>query len=150
MSVIPRYWEAEIRNIRVPGQSRQKKLARCHLNGKKLSMVECASRPSRGTKSKTGGSQSRLAQKAKPYLQTIRAKRARSMAPTIQHLSTKRDALNSNPSAAKINKVIIYSMVILGLTKENYGDKAGKFEDKKTCQIWEETLDTKLLRAKEK
>jgi hypothetical protein len=44
--------EARIRRIAAPGQPRQKKLARLHLNGKKLGVVAHTCHPSDGRKLK--------------------------------------------------------------------------------------------------
>jgi hypothetical protein len=54
-------WKAEIGRIMIPGQLRQKneKIARPHLDRKKLGMVVHPCHPSNSGKYKTGGSQCR-------------------------------------------------------------------------------------------
>jgi hypothetical protein len=61
MSIILATWEAKIRKIMVPGQSRlkKKKFARLHPNGKILSVVALTCCPSSGRKFKIGGLWSR-------------------------------------------------------------------------------------------
>jgi hypothetical protein len=60
MTVIPVMQEAEIRRIMVPGQPRQKKLMRPHLNGKELAVAAHICHPCYCRRLKIGGSNSRL------------------------------------------------------------------------------------------
>jgi hypothetical protein len=56
VSVIPTMQEAAVRRITVPGQPRQKKIARPHLERKKLGMIVHAYHPSNGGKLNVVGS----------------------------------------------------------------------------------------------